>query len=105
RARMGLGFGFVEAPVLYAVIRRLKPKRVLEVGGGITTAIIARALQKNAVPCEHVVLEPFPSATLRSMKGIELLPISAQTAGLVHYTRLEAGDFLFIDSSHSVSPG
>ena len=51
---------------------------------------------------EMTVLDPFVSEATRSLSGVEILAREAQDVPADWYGRLEAGDVLFIDSTHIV---
>jgi predicted O-methyltransferase YrrM len=105
----GLGFGPIESQVLHCVCRAAKPRRIVEVGGGVSTACMLYALRKNSSEgspaCEVSCVEPFPALALSGLDGIELVQSMVQTLPLSFFDRLQAGDILFIDSSHSVKTG
>jgi len=50
-------------------------------------------------------IEPFPGRCLSGLKGIHLISKRVQELELSFFDRLEAGDLLFIDSSHAVKTG
>ncbi len=103
REEFGPGFGPIEARVLYAVLRALKPARVLEVGAGVSTAVTLAALERNGtglVTC----IEPYPRAALRRLH-VTLIESPVQTVPLEVFAALRAGDVLFIDSTHAVRVG
>ncbi len=109
---LGEGFGEIEAQVLYALIRSIKPKTIIEVGSGASTVVSALALKKNACQNGGVsrlrCIEPhaFPALRLLSKNNpIEIVEKPAQEVALEEFTQLESGDFLFIDSSHVVKIG
>ena len=47
-AGLGPGYGEVEARLLHGMVRHLKPRRVIEVGSGVSTFYTAGALAANA---------------------------------------------------------
>lgn len=103
----GPGFGYVEAQCLHGVLRWLKPKRMIEVGCGVSTHCALNALTMNAAegrPGEITCIEPYPSDYLRNSPSIGLVASKVQDIDPAEFDRLEAGDFLFIDTSHAVRP-
>ena len=103
REEFGPGFGPIEARVLYAVLRAVKPARVLEVGAGVSTAVSLAALARNGtglVTC----IEPYPRAVLRRLP-VTLIESPVQSVPLETFTTLQAGDVLFVDSTHVVRVG
>jgi len=101
-------FERVDAEVAYSFVRRHKPKRIIEVGSGNTTLVLAAALRRNAAegsPGELTCIEPYPAPFLK--KGIpgltQLLAKPVQQVPLHLFQTLQANDMLFIDSTHVVS--
>lgn len=95
-------FSGFDAAVYYAVIRHLKPSRIVEIGGGYSTRIAHAALQRNGngrLTC----IEPFPEERLLEAKlDIELIQKPVEEVDVEFFTGLETNDILFIDSSHTV---
>lgn len=101
-------FERVDAEVAYAFVRRRKPRRVIEVGSGNSTLVLAAALRANANEgCggELTSIEPHPPPFLREgVAGLtRLMEMPVQQVPLEKFRELQAGDILFIDSSHVVS--
>lgn len=100
----------LDARVLYATIRAGAPSRVLELGSGYSTLIIARALDANAngkPRAEHIVADPVPSPLLSALRedAIDLRAVGAQHLPLEDYAALAEDDVLFIDTTHVVKIG
>ncbi len=92
------------------ILRHFKPRRVIEIGGGFTTRLMARAALRNArenAPCEVISVDPFPDPVLSNgFPGLAaVIPCPVQEVGLELFQSLDAGDVLFIDSSHVVNIG
>ncbi|HEV7402213.1 MAG TPA: class I SAM-dependent methyltransferase, partial [Chthoniobacteraceae bacterium] len=96
----------LDAITLYSMIRHVKPRRIIEVGCGHSSRVISIAARRNATdgsPAECSFIEPYPSELLKSFalagplieKRIEHVPLS-------FFQELQAGDVLFIDTSHVV---
>ncbi len=101
-------FERVDAEIAYAFVRQRKPKRVVEIGSGNSTLVNAAAMRKNAeegFPGELTAIEPFPAPYLKQgIPGLtRLIQEKVQDTALDLFLSLEAGDILFIDSSHVVS--
>lgn len=107
----GPGFGYIEAQCLHGVLRALKPRKVCEVGSGVSTYCALRALARNESEghtAQLTCIEPNPSKFLRSMrskKAVELIEQPVQAVDPNLFQELEAGDLLFIDTTHVVKPG
>lgn len=103
-------FECVDAEVAYAMVRHHQPRRVIEIGGGHSTRLIAGALLRNAAggrPGELITIEPAPDETLRNgFPGLNVLIADpAQSVDLGLFASLAEGDVLFVDSSHVVKTG
>jgi hypothetical protein len=101
-------FERIDAEIAYSLVRRRKPRRVVEVGSGNTTLVLAAAMRENAAegfPGELIAIEPFPRQFLREgVPGLsQLIQKPVQQAPFELFRGLEANDILFIDSSHVVS--
>lgn len=103
-------YGPVDSEILYALVRRYKPKRVVELGSGFTSLIIAAACRKNASagrPVRYVAFDPFPREFIK--KGIDgmdsLEGIGATEVRQEEFEALGEGDLLFIDTTHTVKVG
>ena len=98
-------FGWSDALVYYCLVRHLKPRTILEVGGGMSTRLALQALRRNGGG-EVVCIEPYPDPTLAALPGLtRLIQQPVQSVGLDVFAALEANDILFIDSSHVVACG
>jgi hypothetical protein len=98
-----------DAELLYGMVRRFAPPRVIELGSGMSTLVIAdaRAATDLTEPGGHRVYDPFPQPRLRpAIERIgQLRPISATDIPLSDFTSLRAGDLLFVDTTHTVKVG
>ena len=108
-------FPRLDAAVAYAVVRRLRPKRILEVGSGHSTRFLARALEDAAAageldPGDHdlLAIDPSPRADLSVLADagrLRLVRSTLQDADRSAFEALRDGDLLSIDSSHVLMPG
>lgn len=108
QAGFGPGFPYVDAIVLYALLREIKPRRYLEVGSGLSTYFCNLAAKRNhaeAAAMEIECIEPFPYPQLHSIPGIRLHEQKVQEVDLSVFRQLQDGDVLFIDSSHALKIG
>ena len=107
--QLGQGYGYIEAQALHALIRHYKPRRIMEVGSGVSTYCMLKAAELNrrdsGHDCEIVCIEPYPSPGLKALSPIELIPEQVQTVPFTRFSELKENDLLFIDSSHTVKPG
>ena len=97
-------FPRLDAAAAYAMVRRHRPARIVEVGSGHSTRFLARAVADGVLETRITAIDPVPRASLEGLP-IELLRTPVQAAGRTPFTNLCAGDFLFVDSSHQYRPG
>lgn len=102
-------YGRWDAPILHALVRHQRPARVLEIGAGFSTLIVAGALDRNAgegTAAKHRVVDPHPSPVLEPLgTRIDVRAQAATELPLEEFRSLEAGDVLFIDTTHAVKIG
>ena len=98
-------FSGFDALVYYSLIRHLKPRRIIEIGGGYSTRIAGKALaanQSGRLTC----IEPYPEERLNGSRfGVHLVNKRVEELDVSFFSALEANDILFIDSSHTVKFG
>jgi predicted O-methyltransferase YrrM len=104
-----LRFQAVDAEVLYCMIRHFKPRRICEIGSGYSTQLSVIAVAANraegAPPCRIEAIEPYPTRDLLELSGVEVRRFAVEEMPLEEFDKLEAGDILFIDSSHVIRTG
>jgi hypothetical protein len=94
-------FSYSDAMAYYCFVRLLRPKRVLEIGSGFSTAIAAEAAARNGCT-EIMCIEPYPKDFLGQL-GVQVLTEFVQSRGAEFFNdTLSDGDILFIDSTHTV---
>jgi hypothetical protein len=80
----------------------LQPKRVVEVGIGVSSLLLARALAANEQDCNVTLIDPGPPwhvlGELPDTWRVE--PSILQNVDPEAFARLEPGDILFYDGSH-----
>jgi hypothetical protein len=101
-------FALTDGWVLQAMLRRVRPRRLIEVGGGwssLLTARVNRECLDGAL--DFTSVEPYPPEFLApELPGLtRLLVLPVQDVPLERFLALEAGDVLLIDSSHVIKTG
>jgi hypothetical protein len=97
-------FPRLDAAAAYAIVRRTKPYRIVEVGSGHSTRFLARAIADGGLVTSLTCIDPAPRASLDGL-AVEWLPHLVQDAPQSCFAGLRPGDVLFIDSSHILMPG
>ena len=102
-------FPRLDGAIAYMLVRRLAPRRIVEVGSGHSTRFLARAVRDGGLDTAITAIDPAPRATIAELP-VTLLRHSVQECvargiGSEVFGALSAGDFLMIDSSHVLMPG
>ena len=104
-------YSYTDGIVLYTMIRHLKPKRIIEIGSGFSSAVM---LDTNELFFDKQIsltfIEPYPERlhsllTPDDQKSVSILQSDVQSVSPDIFDQLRAGDMLFIDSSHIVKTG
>jgi predicted O-methyltransferase YrrM len=98
----------VDAWVLQAVLRHLRPARVIEVGAGYSSLVTARVNREFLDGAmRFTAIDPYPLEFLEAgVPGLsELRKERVQDTPLDLYDQLGENDVLFIDTSHTVKTG
>ena len=104
---------FVESDALYyeAMINLSKPKKIIEVGSGFSSAVLVDAIDRYALKLDSIhFIEPYPERLIKLFNEAdktryELHEKRVQDISVDLFTSLNAGDILFIDSSHVAKIG
>lgn len=97
-------FPRLDAAAAYALVRKEKPQRIVEIGSGHSTRFMAQAVKDEGLPTHLICIDPAPRAAL-SRLDVDHKAALLRDAGPAVFETLEAGDILFIDSSHIAMPG
>jgi hypothetical protein len=105
-------YSYGDAEILHSMVRHFRPRKIIEVGSGYSTLVIANAVRQSSADrpgaqCAFVAIEPYPPDYLRPLPlGLsQLMGTDLQTVPLDIFASLTAGDILFIDSSHVARTG
>jgi hypothetical protein len=106
-----------DAFTLFAVMRDARPRRIVEVGSGFSSAVMLDVREyKSEVPIDLTFIEPFPQRLEALLSKDDLSPDNplgrttlhrrrVQEIGLAPFEALKCNDILFIDSSHVAKTG
>jgi hypothetical protein len=104
-------FSYSDAIFLHCFLRHHRPKKIVEVGSGFSSAVILDTVDRwfQEAP-EITFIEPYPDRLLSLFKADDhdhhtLIDKKIQEVSLDVFRSLQAGDLLFIDSSHVVKCG
>ncbi|GLQ05242.1 class I SAM-dependent methyltransferase [Sneathiella chinensis] len=97
-------FPRLDAAAAYTMVREERPKRIIEVGSGHSTRFMMQAIRDGNLDCQFTAIDPAPRADISSLP-LTLVNTTLQQCDRSLFETLEAGDILFIDSSHIAMPG
>jgi hypothetical protein len=107
QARRSLGplaanrfFAGGDAEAAYAMIKDLRPKRVIEIGSGNSTHIMRRAARDAGLDLHITCIDPVPRREIESVADVIDRRSVLETEPSELAGALDAGDVLFIDGSH-----
>lgn len=103
-------FPLADAFTLSGLLRRQKPRRIIEVGSGFSTAVMLDTLDRTGSDAQITCLEPHPQRLQKLLRSedaarVEIKQQPLQETPVSLFSTLEADDFLFIDSSHVAKAG
>jgi hypothetical protein len=101
-------FSWLDARALFVLLHAWRPHRIVEVGSGYSSLLIAD-VNRRWFDCgiDVTCIEPHPREFLRNrIDGLtRLIEDKVQHVPLEEFASLAAGDILFIDSSHVAKTG
>lgn len=99
-------FSHADGRALQALLRHWRPSRFVEVGSGYSTLLAADVRRRHLPGMSLTAIEPFPRPFLHGLPGLDALRVEpVQDTPMAVFEALEAGDVLFIDSSHVLKTG
>lgn len=104
-------FPTLDAVIAYRMVRALQPARIVEIGSGHSTRFLARAIRDGGFSIDLIAIDPQPRAAIRALPirhiAATVPPRDAESGCAVDAAlgALQAGDILFVDSSHIAMPG
>jgi len=99
-----------DAEIAYSMIRRLRPRRIVELGCGFSTLVLAAACARNRADGAPAIFKNFDPYRAQSvgddLPGLdERHDLPAQEVPMAEFLALGEGDVLFVDTSHTVKLG
>lgn len=104
-------YSYSDAIMLHCMMRLIKPKRVIEVGSGYSSCAMLDTNDGHlGRSVEFTFIEPYPEL-LKSLirkddlASVDIVAARLQDVPVETFSRLDKGDFLFIDSTHVSKTG
>jgi hypothetical protein len=97
-------FSSPDAEVLYALVRRFRPTRIVEVGSGHSTRVMRQAILDEGLSTRVIAIDPRPRVDVTSLCD-EVWRRPVEDCPSTLFEGLGENDVLFVDSSHTILPG
>lgn len=99
-------YPITDSLMLFAFIKDLKPKKIIEIGSGFTSALMMDVNERffnNKI--DITFIEPYPELLVSRMRSkdkerYKIIPKGVQEVSVEEFNGLNENDFLFIDSTH-----
>lgn len=103
-------FPLADALTLSAIMQKEKPKLIVEVGSGYSSSVMLDTMKQTETSIRFIFIEPYPERlysllTAADKVSTTILAKPVQQVDLALFDQLEAGDILFIDSTHVAKIG
>lgn len=93
-------FPRLDGAAAFAICRQYRPERIIEVGSGHSTRMLAYAAKGARITC----IDPQPRADIETL-GVDLHRRVLREDDVTLFAALSANDIAFFDSSHLLWPG
>ncbi|WP_428395320.1 class I SAM-dependent methyltransferase [Lichenicoccus sp.] len=102
-------YAFGDAFGYWGMLAHLRPARIIEIGSGFTSALALDGIELLGLDTTCTFIDPYPDLLLRVTSPLaprhRVIADRVQSISPKLVEALEAGDILFIDSSHVVKTG
>ncbi|HEX3860523.1 MAG TPA: class I SAM-dependent methyltransferase [Stellaceae bacterium] len=103
-------YSYGDAVVLCGMISHLKPRRIIEIGSGFSSACMLDQIEISSLSTEITFIDPYPERLIAlltegDLSKYKLISKNLQEVPLETFDALQEGDILFIDSTHVMKAG
>jgi len=103
-------YEYTDAIMLYSMIRHFKPKNIVEIGSGFSSAAMLDTRDIFNMEINIQFIEPYPKLLYSLFKEYDkdkckVWDTKVQNVSLKEFSKLRENDILFIDSSHVSKTG
>ena len=100
-------YAYGDGIVLHGMLRRLAPRRIVEVGSGFSSAMMLDTIDGWLAGTELTLVEPYPELLESLLRPGDEARVTIHRTPVQDieeevFTALQAGDVLFVDSTHVV---
>lgn len=95
----GIPISPIDSALLYYFITHYRPKTYIEIGSGVTTCFVHRAINDHGLDTQIISIDPQPRSEIDKIcnrtirKGLEDCDLSI-------FSKLNSGDIVFFDGTH-----
>jgi hypothetical protein len=98
-------FSYADALMLRTMLIAFKPKKVIEIGGGFSSAVMLDTADERNLPISFTIIDPFPDTlrallSPRDLRNVNIIEKTVQEVDLSLFSTISHNDILFIDSTH-----
>ena len=100
---MNGAFEWMDARLLYYMIKTKSPSKIIEIGSGHSTLLMSNTIEYFNMHTKILSIEPYPMDFLKALndnRAISLITDKLENIDCSIFKSLEENDLLFIDSSH-----
>lgn len=97
-------FPGVDGAMAYCMVRKFKPKRIIEIGSGHSTRWMAQAIVDGELSTNLHSIDPEPRREIDAICS-KITRNTVEGVKPAVFEKLAAGDILFVDCSHIAMPG
>ncbi|UEG49462.1 class I SAM-dependent methyltransferase [Ferruginibacter lapsinanis] len=102
-------FTYADAVTMFSMLRHFKPKKIVEIGAGFSSALILDTNERFLSNETSITfIEPNPErleSILKPGENVNIQKKKVQDVDISFFETLESGDFLLIDTSHVSKSG
>lgn len=101
------GYGPIEADFLFAFVHSTRPRQILQIGCGVSTALCLMAAEAAGYLPEIICVDPYPTDYLRRLAGdgkITLVERKVEMLDPDWVSSMGEDLLLFVDSTHTLGP-
>ncbi len=104
-------YAYADGISLYAMMRHVRPRRIVEVGSGFSSALMLDTNEREfGNQIDLTFIEPYPELLFSFFRAEDharavVIPTSVQKVDVSVFAALETGDVLFVDSTHVAKLG
>jgi predicted O-methyltransferase YrrM len=102
-------FSYGDALFLYSMLRQVRPKRIIEIGSGFSSAVMLETRERFLDAATELTFIDPDVSTVQSLLRVgdraEVIAAPVQAIPLERFDVLQANDILFVDSTHISKTG